>query len=146
MPSTHLGSCLATLANTLAKGAAELVAPHGLLPIDYVILKSFLDKKQWTVTELAQVMPVKAPHISRVVNDLVDRGLIRRRRDRNDRRVVQLTLTAQGKALALELYRRVHSYETTLSRDVTEEELAAFASVTSKVMANYAALAQSKPA
>ena len=89
-------------------------------------------------------LPVKTPHISRVVSNLVDRGLIRRRRLRNDRRVVFLTLTDDGKALTLELHRRVQSYETTLSQGVSEDEMAVFAFVTSKVMSNYAAAAQSK--
>ena len=41
----------------------------------------------------------------RVVTKMVDRGLMRRRRPRNDRRVVFLTLTDEGKALTLELHR-----------------------------------------
>ena len=67
---------------------------------------------------------------------------MRRRRPRNDRRVVFLTLTDEGKALTLELHRRVQAYEATLSKGVCEEEMAVFVSVTSKVMTNHAALAQ----
>ena len=142
--STDLCSCVAGLVNTLAKGAADLMAPHGLLPLDLALLRLFLDKDEWTVTQMAETLQVKTPRISRVVTNLVGRGLIRRRRPRNDRRVVILTLTDEGQALALELYRRVQSYETTLSQGVSEEEMATFASVTSKVMANYASLGQSK--
>ena len=145
-PSTDLGSCVAGLVNTLAKGAADLVAPHGLLPIDYAILRLFLAKEQWTVTQLAETLPVKAPHISRVVTNLVNRGLIRRRRLRSDRRVVFLTLTDEGRSLTSELFRRVQAYEAMLSQGICEKEMAAFASVTSKVMANYAALERAKPA
>ena len=50
-----------------------------------------------------------------------------------------LTLTDEGKALTLDLQRRVHSYEAVLSEGVSEEEVAVFAAVTSRVMANYAA-------
>ena len=142
-PLTDLGSCVAGLVNTLAKGAADLVAPHGLLPIDYALLRLFLEKEQWTVTQLAEALPVKAPHISRVVTSLVNKGLIRRRRRRSDRRVVFLTLTPEGRDLASELLRRVQSYEAMLSMGVCEEEMAAFVSVTSKVMANYASLEKS---
>ena len=90
--------------------------------------------------------PDEAARISRVVTKMVDRGLMRRRRPRNDRRVVFLTLTDEGKALTLELHRRVQAYEATLSKGVCEEEMAVFVSVTSKVMTNHAALAQSNPA
>ena len=91
-----LGACVGGLVNTLAKGAAELIAPHGLSPIDYAVLRLFLDQEQWTVTELAQALPVQAPHISRVVTSMAKRGLILRRRRRSDRRVVFLTLTVRG--------------------------------------------------
>ena len=71
---------------------------------------------------------------------MVGMGLMRRRRLRSDRRVVALALTEEGKALALELHRRVQAYDARLSEGVSEEELAVFASVLFKVMANYTAL------
>ena len=141
---TDLGSCVTGLVNTLARGAAEQVAPHGLLPLDYAILRLCLVKDQWTVTQLARSLPFKAPHISRVVTGLVGRGLIRRRRRRSDRRVVFLALTDEGRVLTSELFRRIQSYEATLAQGVTEEEMEAFVSVTSKVIANYEALEQAK--
>ena len=138
-----LGSCVSELANILAKGAAELVAPHGLLLIEYAILRLFLRKEKWTVTQLGKFLPVKTPHISRVVSNLVNKGLVRRRRQRSDRRVVFLTLTANGKALTRELYRSIQAHESRLSQDVSEAEMTAFASVTSKVIASYDLLERS---
>ena len=134
-----LSSCVAGLVNTLAKGTTDLTAPHGLIPLEFALFRLFLSNEQWSTTQLAQVSPVKTSRISRVVAKLVDMSLMRRRRPRNDRRVVFLTLTGEGKALTLELQRRVHSYEAVLSEGVGEEEMAVFASVTSRVMANYAA-------
>ena len=87
-----------------------------------------------------QVLPVKISRISRIVAKLVDRGLMSRRGLRNDRRVVMLSLTEEGKTLTRELHRRVQAYDARLSEGVTEHEMAALASATSKVMANYATL------
>ncbi len=138
-PSADLGSCVAGLINTLAKGTADLMAPHGLISLDFALLRLFLGNEQWTTTQLAQVLPVKISRISRVVAKLVGMSLMRRRRPRNDRRVVFLTLTGEGRALALDLQRRVQAYEAVISEGVSEEEMVVFASVTSRVMANYAA-------
>ena len=135
-----LPECVACLANVVAKGMEELVAPHGFIPLEFALLRAFLQKEEWTATELAQLLPVKLSRISRVVTKLVDRDLLRRRRLRSDRRVVALALTEEGKALTLELHRSVQAYDARLSEGVSEEELAAFASVLSKVMANYTAL------
>ena len=140
---TDLSSCVAGLVNTLAKGTVDLVGPHGLIPLDFALLRLFLGNEQWTVTQLAQVLPVRTSRISRVVTKLVDMGLMRRQRPRKDRRVVFLTLTGEGKVLTLDIQRSVHSYEAVLSEGVSEEEMAVFASVTYRVMGNYAALRRS---
>ena len=143
-PSNGLGTCVAGLVNAVAKGMAELVAPHGLIPLEFALLRVLLEKEECTTTQLAQVLPVKAPRISHVVTKLVDRGLMSRRRLRNDRRVVMLALTEEGRALTLELHRRLQAHDARLTVGVREEEMAAFASTTSKIMANHAVLAQSK--
>ena len=119
-----------------------MVAPHGLIPLDFALLRLFLRREQWTTTQLAQALPVKPPRISRVVNKLVEMGLMARRFPNEDRRVVFLTLTAKGKALTLGLHRRMQAYDARLSEGVSEDEMTVFVSVTSKVIANYAAMAQ----
>ena len=139
-PSTGLGECVAGLVNVVAKGMANLAAPHDLIPLEFALLRAFLRQEEWTTTHLAQVLPVRPSRISRVVTKMVGRGLMRRRRLRNDRRVVMLALTEEGKALTLELHRQVQAYHSELSEGVTEQEMAALASATSKILANYAAL------
>ena len=100
-PSNDLGPCVAVLVNAVAKGMAELVAPHDLIPLEFALLRVFLGEEERTTTQLAQILPVKMSRISRVVTKMVGRGLMRRRRLSNDRRVVMLSLTEEGKALTL---------------------------------------------
>ena len=135
-----LGSCVTRLVNVLAKGTEALVEPHGLTPMDYALLRLFLRKKKWTATHMAEVLPVKTSRVSRLVAKLADMGLMQRRRPRNDRRVVFLSLTDDGKALTLELHRRIEAYEATLQQGVSDNERSALVSSASKIMANYARL------
>ena len=95
--------------------------------------------EEWTTTQLAKALPVTLSRVSRVVTKMVGMGVMRRRR-RSDRRIVMLALTEEGKALTLELHRSVQADDAMLSEGVSEEELAVFASVLAKVMANYTAL------
>ena len=139
-PPADLGECVAGLVNVVAKGIAELVAPHQLIPLEFALLRLFLRQEEWTTTQLERVLPVKKSRISRVVTKLVDRGLMSRRRPSSDRRVVFLTLTEEGEALTRELHRRVQAYDARLSEGVSREEMAVLASATSRIMANYAAL------
>ena len=134
------GPCVTRLINVLAKGTEEVVEPLGLIPMDYAVLRLFLHKEQWTVTELAVMLPIKTSRASRVVAKLVDMGLMRRRRPRSDRRVVYLTLTDKGKVLTLDLFRRIEAYEATILQGVSDEEISTLVSSTSKIMANYAQL------
>ncbi len=50
-------------------------------------------------TELAAALAVHQSSMSVLVDRLVKRGLVRRTRDRSDRRIVRLSLTAEGAAL-----------------------------------------------
>ncbi len=139
-PPLVLGEYVAGRVNAVAKSLAELAASYGLIPLDFAMLRLFLEREEWTTTQLAEALPVNVSRVSRVVTKMVGMGLMRRRRRRSDRRVVMLALTEEGKALTLELHRSVQTYDAKLSEGVSEEELAVFASVLSKVMANYTAL------
>ena len=138
-----LGECVTGLANAVARGMEEQVAPYNLIPLEFAILRAFPGREEWTTTQLAKALLVTLSCISRIVTKLVGRDLLRRRRLRSDRRVVMLALTEEGMAMAQDLHMRVQAYDAMLSEGVSAQEMAVFTSVTSKVMANYASLAQS---
>ena len=142
--ATDLGACVGGLVNAVARGMAQIAGPFGLTHIEFALLRLFLGVEEWTTTQLAQALPLAPSGISRSVTKLVERGLIQRRRLLSDRRIVVLTLTEQGIALTQDLDRRVRAYESSLCEGVSEEEMAVFASVSSRVLANYAALGQSR--
>ena len=72
----------------------ELSYPQSLL------LYALLEKGKATVGELAQHMKVTQGVISRMVDRLVEKGMLNRERDRKDRRVVVVTLSGSGRDYA----------------------------------------------
>ena len=138
---TDLGTCVTGLVNAVARGMAQIVAPHGLTHIDFAVLRLFLGVEERTTTQLAEALPIALSGISRTVTKLAGRGLIRRRRLRKDRRVVILTLTEEGVALTEDLHRRVQAYDASLCEGIDERQLATFVHVTSMVMGNHATMA-----
>jgi DNA-binding MarR family transcriptional regulator len=70
-----------------------------------------------TVGELAQAEQVAVPTMTRMLQGMEAEGLVRRRRDRRDQRVVRVTATAVGRR-ALEAGRRarLERLETLLAR------------------------------
>ena len=141
-PPSDLGTCVTGLVNAVARGMAQIVAAHGLTHIDFALLRLFLGVEEWTTTQLAETLPLAPSGISRSVTKLVDRGLVQRRRLLSDRRVVMLTLTDEGQALTQELHQRVQAFDSTLCEGISEGEMGIFISVSSRVMANYAAFGQ----
>ena len=131
---------MAFLVDVVDKGMARHIVPDGLSTLEFSILRLFLGREAWTAAELAQTLPASPPQISRVVSKMTSKSLIRRRRLSNDRRVVRLNLTFEGKRLVGEVEQRVRAYKAKLSEGVSEEEMAIFASVASRVMANYLSL------
>ena len=142
-PPSDLGTCVTGLVNAVARGMAQIVAAHGLTHIDFALLRLFLGSEEWTSTQLAAMLPLAPSGISRSVSKLVEMGLIQRRRLLSDRRVVILTLTGEGLRLTQDLDIRVREFDSGLCEGVSDEDMAAFVSVTSTVVANYAALGQS---
>ena len=63
-----------------------------------------------------------------------------RRRLRNDRRIVMLRLSEQGRELTSLLDRRLAAYDARLIENIGEEELITFRSVILKILANQTAI------
>ena len=138
-----LGRFVSTLAQAVDRGISREMAPHGLLPMDVHLLLVCLEKGECTATELSRLLPVEAARISQLVNRLVERGLIRRRRTRSDRRIVQLRLSPEGEDLALEVSRRMQDLYVGLTEGITERELQDFAAAAFRMIDNHEAMASS---
>ena len=138
-----LGRFVATLAQAVNRAIAREIAPYELLPIDVHILAICREKEECTATELARLLPVEAARISRLVNGLVERGLVLRRRPRHDRRVVLLRLTPEGEELAAEVSRRMQDLYAGLTQGITEHDLQAFAAAAFRVIGNHEAMTNS---
>ena len=139
-----LWSSVVGLGNTLIRGVSLLVSPYDLSPMEFALMRVFIQQEVWTSSELAGVLPVKRARISRMVTKLVNRGLMSRRRPRADRRVVMLTLTDEGGALALALHHQVKLLEDRLTQGIDQEEMSSFLSTAWRISANFAELDRSR--
>ena len=144
--SPDLGRSVEGLLNALTKGVVREVAPYGLSPTEYNQLRQCMQRGNCTATDLAEVLPIDASRISRIVSRLVDMDLLVRRRLRNDRRIVMLQLSREGQELTSTVYRRIREHEARLTEGISDEEISALASITAKFLANHEALERSSQA
>jgi DNA-binding MarR family transcriptional regulator len=88
--------------------AARDPAPDGLSLAQYHLLEPLADAPR-TNRELAELAGISAPTATRMVDGLLDRGLVSRIEDPLDRRAVVISLTDPGRAA---LGRKLREYET----------------------------------
>ncbi len=89
----------------MATREAKLFAGISLSPSQFGVLNHFTHKpkRSWTVTELAEVMEMNQPGITKIVNTLLDRGLLKARTDTEDKRRRHLQISNQGLTLCEEI-------------------------------------------
>lgn len=70
---------------------------------EFLYLKFLEQKGSQMVSALSEEFSVSVSHITAVMNTLVSEGYVNRVRSEQDRRVVELTITEEGKRLITEL-------------------------------------------
>ncbi len=135
-----LGADVDGLMNVVSKGMEQEVQPYGIALVELSLLRICMEQTEATTTDLAEVLPVDASRISRMVNGLVERGLLIMHRLRNDRKIVMLRLSEQGKEMTSMLHQRIQAHGAKLTENIGEEYLRKFEAVGSQIVANYAAM------
>ena len=103
VPTHELGGDLYALITYLHKSCqADVFEAVGALELTMTQIKVLhhLDQhnRSLTVKEAAEVVSLSLPAASRAIDDLVRRGFAQRQEDLADRRMKQVSITAQGRA------------------------------------------------
>lgn len=140
---TALGDCVTSLTDAISLGVKLEIARSKLEPNEFAVLQLFWKRDEWTATQIVEHLQFDPSRISRLVAKLVDRRLLRRRRERADRRVVMLTLTDKGKQLMIVLHENIETYESMLLEEVSNREMDGFLTTTHKIIGNRTQFEQS---
>ena len=141
----RLQGSVTTLVNVLFRGIHERVSPFELAVAEYSIFATCFANESITISGLARHVPIDVGRISRIVSRLEDRELVRKVRPVDDRRMVKVEMTSQGRALALELMASVQEHYDNVVRRISEQELTDLADFIERMTAN-AESAKDKPA
>ena len=97
--------------------------------VQWAILMNLRDGLRMTAAELCQHLCHDSGALTRVIDQMEKRGLIRRKRSVKDRRRVSLELTAKGRKTAESALTRVVKLYNELLSDFTHEEVEMFISL-----------------
>ena len=118
---TFLPYRLAVLAGLATQAVAGVCASHGLSQTEWMILTAIAERPQTSAKAIGATFHMQKAKVSRAVSALARQGLISASPHRSDRRLVELTLTAQGQAL----HRRCAAAAADLSRQLEDALTAA---------------------
>ena len=135
--TNHWRVRIGELTNLALKSLTTQVASYSLTPMEFDLLRvCYSLDRECTATELVRFLPVDPARISRLVNELVDKGLLRRRRTREDRRIIMLRLSDDGRALIADIMADITQYNARLIEAIGADEMQVFLRVTSHIIAN----------
>lgn len=95
----HLGYWLRCLSNLVSDSFAGRLEGHGVSVPQWVVLRCLFDVEASPLNELAREVGVDGGALSRMVERLVQKGLVSREADPADRRAVRIRLTDAGRKL-----------------------------------------------
>lgn len=94
-----IGYLLRTTVSTLMRAAETAMRPHGLTSVQWAPLMIISRGGNPTAASLARDLNTDTGAMTRMLDRLEAKGLLLRTRSSSDRRVVELTLTEQGREL-----------------------------------------------
>ncbi len=129
-----IGYWVGALASAFRRGAEQELRPFDIAPAQWAIMELCYRGEANTPSGLSKVIPIDTAAISRHLDRLKDKGLVRRRRSARDRRSITVTLTDEGRALGPVLALRVKANNEKFLKGITEDEEAAFLDIVSKML------------
>jgi len=92
-----LGFLIADAARAFRRTWSPMIARHGVSAGIFPFLRIISERDGLTFRELADAVHMRGPTTVEIVKDMEARGLVRRERNRDDGRKVNLFLTAKGR-------------------------------------------------
>jgi DNA-binding MarR family transcriptional regulator len=113
-------------AKALRAHCEERGKPYVVTPPQWGALSLLLTQDGMTIGSMSQKRGVDAPAATGIISRLEQIGLVERRHDREDRRVVKVYLTGEGRDISRTLVFAVEEFERRLKLGFAEGELDRF--------------------
>lgn len=130
---------LFTRASKLMRGAADdAMSRHGVRVGQNMVLEMLWDTDGLTPSELAERLQVSTPTVVKSATRMEATGLVARRRDETDRRLVRLFLTDRGRAVQTDIKAVRDELERRATATLTDDEQRHLISALRKIIAEMA--------
>jgi MarR family transcriptional regulator, organic hydroperoxide resistance regulator len=129
---------LFTRASKLMRVAAdEAMSRHGVRVGQNLVLEVLWETDGLTPGELASRLKLATPTVVKSASRMQSAGLLTRRRDQSDRRLVRLYLTDRARGIRTEIERERDELERHATATLTNEELACLMTALAKIIGQF---------
>ncbi|MEW6552861.1 MAG: MarR family transcriptional regulator [Actinomycetota bacterium] len=111
----------------------EMLPRYGVTLHQFHLLLHMRASGRIRVTELSDLMMVSKPTASRMAHTLCDKGMVSRKVDEADRRLVFLALTPRGEEVVAEIQDRQRERLARILKKVPAKEIRAFLNTVEKI-------------
>jgi DNA-binding MarR family transcriptional regulator len=125
-------------AEVLRAHCQERGKPYVITPPQWGALSLLLVQDGMTIGTMSQKRGVDAPAATGIITRLEQSGLVERRHDREDRRVVKVYLTEEGRDISRTLVSTVEHFEQSLKQRFSESEMDRFLAQLQQLIMNAA--------
>lgn len=137
IPSYVSGTIYVTAYRTLRGRIAGCLQRYELTPTIWSMLGIIMQARDGVrLNEVARILDVKAPLVTMIANDLINRDIIRRIPHHIDKRAKLLVMTPKGKTFVKNVEKDMEKELNYLLNGVTEAELKAYKKVLDTIIAN----------
>jgi DNA-binding MarR family transcriptional regulator len=131
-----IGYLLRTTVSTLMRAAETAMRPHGLTSVQWAPLMIISRGGNPTAASLARDLNTDTGAMTRMLDRLEAKGLLQRTRSSTDRRVVELTLTEQGRELTTLIPHHLAMVYNNHLAGFTQEEFVTLKQMLRRIIAN----------
>jgi DNA-binding MarR family transcriptional regulator len=136
VPERGLGHLMREAGRTFSAAMQQRLTPYGITLSQWLHLRALWDHKGISQSALSKYLGVEKASSTAVLNNLDERGLIRRVRNKDDGRITNLELTASGGALVRKLIPCAVELNATARAGLRREEVVTFIQVARVMIKN----------
>lgn len=112
---------------------------HGITPPQWAVMAQLLEHDGQSLSGLGSRALFDGPTMTGIVDRLESNGLVQRRRDSSDRRVINLYLTDRGRELMSQLPPIGQLTDEEIARGLSQEEVVCFIGTLRRIISHAAA-------
>lgn len=115
---------------------SETLQPYELSVTEWKILGQLYEKKELQLSEIAEILDVEPPLITKLVDKMAEKNLVSKKVDRSDKRIKKVLISTSGKRLIPTIERKVQQKLKILLSGTTANDLRSYAKVLQIISAN----------